>query len=69
MIDFILVPIISFFLGLFTDRRRSDHQKDFQILLLRQQLRIWQRPQPQRPHLSRWEKLGLAVRLCCKNSG
>lgn len=37
MIDFILVPIISFFLGLFTDRRRSDHQKDLQILLLRQQ--------------------------------
>ncbi len=50
---------------------RSDHEKDVEILLLRQQLRILQRKQPHPPRLSRWEKLGLAVltaRLAAVNS-
>jgi hypothetical protein len=42
-------------------RRQTDHHKDLEILLLRQQLSILQRKQPRPPHISRWQKLTLVV--------
>jgi len=41
--------------------RRDDQDKDIEILLLRQQLRILQRKQPRAPRISRWEKVTLLV--------
>ncbi len=41
--------------------RRTGQQKDLEILMLRQQLRIMQRHQPKALRLSQREKLGLAV--------
>src|SRR5437764_420895 len=41
--------------------RRTDRDKDLEILLLRHQLRVLQRERPRPPRLSRWEKLALAV--------
>jgi hypothetical protein len=54
-------PLISLLLDLFTTSRHSGQQQDLEILLLRPQLHILQRRYPVTPHLSRWEKLGLAV--------
>ena len=45
----------------FSTTHRSGHQKDIQILLLRQQLRILQRKHPDPPRISRWDKCFLAV--------
>jgi hypothetical protein len=39
----------------------GDKEKDIEIVLLRQQLRIVERRQPRGPHLQRWEKLPLVV--------
>src|SRR5690349_24592952 len=61
MLYHVLAPLISLLLDLFTTSRRSDQQKDLEILLLRQQLCILQRRHPLTPRLSRWEKLGLVV--------
>ncbi|HSH77975.1 MAG TPA: integrase core domain-containing protein [Herpetosiphonaceae bacterium] len=61
MIYFILARIFSCLLDLFAIMWRSDHEKDLEILLLRQQLRILQRKRPCPPRISRWEKLALAV--------
>ncbi|MGB7339037.1 MAG: hypothetical protein WBC91_09115 [Phototrophicaceae bacterium] len=36
----------------------SEHEKDIQILLLQQQLRIAERQQKRAPSLTRWEKIG-----------
>jgi hypothetical protein len=57
----VLAQLLSLLFDLFTIRYRSDQPKDLEILLLRQQLRILQRPHPTAPRLSSWEKLGLAV--------
>ena len=48
-------------LDILTLRRQSEHEKDIEILLLRQQLRIVERKQLRTYRLSRWEKLNLAV--------
>lgn len=61
MIYFVLAHIWAFLLDLIAITRRSDREKDLEILLLRQQLRILQRKQPHPPHIARWEKLGLVV--------
>ncbi len=71
MIYFILARISSLLLDIFALTRHSDHHKDLQILLLRQQLRILQRQllqrqllqrqHPHAPRISRVEKLALAV--------
>ena len=45
-------------LGLFT---QLGHEKDLEILLLRQQLRLLQRTQPRPPRLSWWDKLPLPL--------
>ena len=61
MIYFVPGGIFSILLDLIAVAWRSEHEKDLEILLLRQQLRILQRKHPHPPRLSRWEKLGLAV--------
>src|SRR4051794_39101318 len=57
----VFAQLLGLLLDLFTTSRRTYRQKDLEILVLRQQLRILQRHHPATPHLSRWEKLGLAV--------
>ena len=58
---FALGRIFSLLLDLIAIVWRSEHEKDLEILLLRQQLRILQRKHPHPPRLSRCEKLGLAI--------
>jgi hypothetical protein len=65
MIFFLLAQIFSSLLDLIWLGRRAEQDKDAEILLLRQQLRILQRKQPNPPRISRWEKLTLVV-LACK---
>jgi putative transposase len=61
MIYFVFAQALSFLLDLFATNRLSDHQKDIELLLLRQQLHILQRKLAQPPTISRWEKCALAV--------
>jgi putative transposase len=61
MLYHVLAQLLSLLFDLFIIRCRSDQQKDLEMLLLRQQLRILQRHHPTAPRLSPWEKLGLAV--------
>ena len=61
MIFFLLAHAWSLLLDLIWLGRRAQHDKDIEILLLRQQLRILQRNQPRAPRISRWEKLTLLV--------
>ncbi len=61
MLYLLLAQIVALLLDLFALAQRSERHKDFQILLLRQQLRIRQRHHPQTPRVSRWEKFALAV--------
>lgn len=67
MLYFLLVYIFSFLIDLIPVARRTDQQKDLEILLLRQ-LQIMQRQHPQKPNVSRWEKLALTV-LAAKLAG
>ncbi len=57
----VLTHILSFLLDLTVTARMSEHQKDLELLLLRQQLRILQRTRKRPPRLSRGEKLTLAL--------
>jgi len=68
MLFFVLAQTLSLLLDLIGVRCRSDHDKDLEILLLRQQLRILQRKQPRAPRISRWEKLTLVI-LASKLTG
>ena len=61
MIYFLLAHTFAFLLDVIAIAWRSDHEKDLEILLLRQQLHILQRKHPRPPRISRWEKLALAV--------
>lgn len=61
MLYFVFAQALSLLLDLFTNTHLSNHEKDVQILLLRQQIRILQRRQAQPPRLCRWEKSVLAV--------
>ena len=61
MVWFILLHLISIGVDLLTATRRTDQDKDLQILVLQHQLRLLQRERPQPPRLSCWEKLTLAV--------
>ncbi len=58
---FVLTHVLSFLLDLVATARRSDREEDLELLLLRQQLRIFQRKQAQPVRISRWEKLILAA--------
>ena len=63
MFWFVVGQVFSFVLDVVVLQGQSDREKDLEILLLRQQLRIVERKQVQRRGLSRWEKLNLAVLL------
>ncbi len=55
----ILHVVLSFLLDLVHVLTRADHDKDLELLLLRQQLRLYER-QAKQPRPSRWEKVLLA---------
>ena len=61
MLFFHLMQAFSLPLDLIWVSRRDDRDKDLEILLLRQQLRMPQRMQPQVPRISRWKKLTLLI--------
>ncbi len=61
MLFLLLAHAFSLLLNIIWVGHRAEHDKDVEILLLRQQLRILQRKQLRPPHLSRWEKLTLLV--------
>ena len=62
---FVIYAIVSYFLAclidLLTAKRMSEDEKDIEIALLRQQLRIVERRQERGPHIPRWQKVPLAV--------
>ena len=68
MLFFLLAQVFSLLLDLIWVARRGDQDKDVEIVLLRQQLRILQRKQPRPPRISCWEKLSLLV-LASKLTG
>ena len=55
----VLHVVCSFLLDLLHVLTRADHDKDLELLLLRQQLRLYER-QARQPRPSRWEKVALA---------
>ncbi len=55
----VLHVVLSFLLDLAHVLTRSDHAKDVELLLLRQQLRLYER-QAKQPRPARWEKVLLA---------
>ena len=61
MVWFVLLHLVMFLVDLVSVTRRTDRDKDLEILLLRHQLHLLQRERPRPPRLSRWEKLTLAV--------
>src|SRR3990170_1820860 len=61
MMFFLVAHVFSMLLDLIGLGRRTDHSKDLEILLLRQQLQILRRKQPHAPRISRWEKLTLVL--------
>ena len=61
MVWFVLMHLIDFLVDLLTATRRTEHDKDLQILVLQHQLRLLHRERPQPRRLTRWEKLTLAV--------
>ncbi len=60
MFWFVLTHVVAFLVDLITAPRRTDRDKDLQILLLRRQVRLLQRQRPP-PRRTRAEKLTLAV--------
>ncbi len=61
MLFFLLAQAVSLLLDLLCLRYRAEHDKDLEILILRQQLRILQRKHSHTPRISCWEKLTLVV--------
>jgi hypothetical protein len=61
MLFFVLAHVLSFLLDLVATIRLSDREKDLEILLLRQQVRILQRKRAYAPRISCWEKCALAI--------
>ena len=61
MLWFCVWQIISTLMEFIRLGRRSESDKDLEILLLRHQLAIYERKQGRAPHLSRGEKLMLIV--------
>jgi len=67
----IVLFVWEFVLDLVTVMRMTDDEKDLEIMLLRQQLRIVERKQNRGPQIPRWQKVplaALAVRLKGKAS-
>ncbi len=61
MVWFVLLHLGTFLVNLLIATRRTDRDKDLEILLLRHQRRLLQRERPRPPRLSRWEQLTLAL--------
>src|SRR5215210_1088120 len=61
MVWFVLGHLVGLLVDLLTTTRRTEGDKDLQILVLQHQLRLLQRERPRPPRLTRWEKLTLAV--------
>ena len=61
MLYSLLALVLSFLLDLVAMAWLSDHEKDLELLVLRQQVRILQRKLSHPPRLARSEKLTLAV--------
>ncbi len=57
----VLTHLVGFVVDLIVGARRTEDAKDLEIALLRHQLRLLQRRSSHPPHLSRWEKLTIAV--------
>ncbi len=60
MFWFVLAHLATFLVDLVSVGRRTDRDKDLQILLLQHQVRLLQRQRPP-PRLTRWEQLTLAA--------
>lgn len=54
MVYWIVLHFLQFFFDVMTVSHLSEREKDVQILLLRQQLRIVERKQQHAPRLARW---------------
>ena len=67
MVYWIVLHFLQFFFDVMTVSHLSEREKDVQILLLRQQLRIVERKQQHAPRLARWQKLILV--FGCRISG
>ena len=61
MIWFMVLQVVSTLVELIRLGRKSESEKNLEILLLRKQLAIYERKQERAPHLSRGEKLTLVV--------
>ena len=61
MVYCIMLHFLQFIFDIVTVSHLSEREKDVQILLLRQQLRIIERRQQHGPRLPRWQKLPLAL--------
>jgi putative transposase len=57
----LLTHLVEFVVDLIVGARRTEDAKDLEIALLRHQLRLLLRRAGRPPHLSRWEKLTLAI--------
>jgi len=61
MFSCVLTHLLSFLLDLTVIARKSEHQKDLELRLLRQHVRILQRTRKRPPRISRGEKLARAL--------
>jgi hypothetical protein len=61
MIWFVVLQVVSTLIELARLERKSESEKDMEILLLRRQLAIYERQQDRSPRLARGEKVTLAV--------
>ena len=61
MLWFVLVHLLGFFVDLLIFTRQTNRERDLQILVLQHQLRLLHRERPRPRHLTRCEKLTLAV--------
>ncbi len=61
----VIYAIVTYFIAcwidLWTVKWMNDSEKDLEISLLRQQLRIVERRQERGPHIARWQKVPLAI--------
>jgi hypothetical protein len=61
MIFRLILFVWAFVLDLAAVSRLAEDEKDLEIMLLRQQLRMVERKQSRGPHLPRWQKVPLAA--------
>jgi hypothetical protein len=61
MIFRLILFVWEFVLDLAAVSGLAEDEKDLEIMLLHQQLRIAERKQPRGPHISRWQKVPLVA--------